>query len=433
MGDTMKVVQINAVYEYSSTGRITMELDLALKNKGHESYVFCTNREDPENRIYCMGTQFSRKVHGFFSRLTGLQGYYSKAATKKMLERLNDIRPDVVHLGNLHGNYIHVNMLLDYLARNQISTVITLHDCWLFTGHCCHYIEDNCDRWQYGCGKCPAKHKWNKSWFFDRSAKVYKDRKDRFKKLNKLTVVGVSDWITNECRKSFMKENASFCRIYNWIDLNTFVPPKRKQKNCRPKILSVSQGWSDSKGLSDILKIAKKNKDCDFVMVGDMPRDCNIPSNIKVVGTINDVNELVKYYQKADIFLHLSYQETFGKVIAEALACGIPAVVYNVTAMPELIGPGCGIIVPKGDWKSAGKAVRELLTTRKYKQKVDMRNFSEKSFDKKKMIMKKADIVTKAAQDKGEILDMCRSYAMDQFDKEKLLYQWMELYKSMMD
>ena len=106
-----------------------MELDLALKRKGYDSYVFCTNRKESENGIYCMGTKLSRNIHGFFSRLTGLQGYYSAHATRKMLKKLDDIKPDVVHLGNLHGNYIHVNMLLDYLVKNQIPTVITLHDC----------------------------------------------------------------------------------------------------------------------------------------------------------------------------------------------------------------------------------------------------------------------------------------------------------------
>lgn len=411
----MKVVQINAVYEYSSTGRTTMELDLALKRLGHKSYVFCTNKADEENGIFCMGSSSSRAIHGFLSRLTGLQGYFSFHATRSMLKKLDEIKPDVVHLGNLHGNYIHVNMLLDYLIKNQIPTVITLHDCWLFTGHCCHYLEDNCNRWQYGCGKCPSRRKWNKSWFFDRSAKVYRDRKERFTKLKRLTVVGVSDWVTNECRKSFMKENAEFCRIYNWIDLDTFVP-KAHEENSRPMILSVSHEWSEVKGLSDIVNIAKENQDCDFVLVGGMPQNYDIPSNMKAVGMVNDVKELVKYYQKADIFLHLSYQETFGKVIAEALACGTPAIVYDVTAMPELIGPGCGMVVPKGDWKRAGNAIRELLSRKCDPQNV--RNFSEENFDKEKLIMQKADVVTKASWNRGEVSDMCRSYSLEQFDKD---------------
>ena len=252
-------------------------------------------------------------------------------------------------------------------------------------------MEDNCDRWQYGCGKCPAKHKWNKSWFFDRSAKVYRDRKERFTKLKSLTVVGVSDWITNECRKSFMKENARFYRIYNWIDLSMFVPMQH-EKNERPMILSVSQGWSDVKGLSDIINIARENDACDFVMVGDMPEKIDLPANIKAVGIVNEVKKLVNYYQKADVFLHLSYQETFGKVIVEAMACGTPAVVYNVTAMPELVGPGCGIVVPKGDWKAAGNAMRELLAN-EY-EPMNARLFIKEKFNKDKSLVEKINIIT---------------------------------------
>jgi len=394
----IKVVQINAVYEYSSTGRITMDLDLALKREGHLSYVFCTNVHRPEDDIYCMGSAFSRKIHAFLSRLTGLQGYYSKNATRKMLRKLDEIQPNVVHLGNLHGNYIHVNMLLDYLVKQQIPTIITLHDCWLFTGHCCHYLEDHCDRWQYGCGKCPAKHKWNKSWFFDRSAKVYADRKARFEKLNALTVVGVSDWVTNECRRSFMKKNARIKRIYNWIDLNTFSP-KARQLNERPRVLSVSQGWSRIKGLHDIIQIAKEHPDYDFVLVGENAEEVEIPANMTQLGMINDVTRLAEQYRMADVLLHLSYQEAFGKVVAEALACGTPAIVYDVTALPELIGPNCGEVVALGDWKAAGTALEKLISN--------------------------------AAFNASENMNPCREYAISCFNKEALIKEWIELYKEM--
>ena len=401
----MKVVQINAVYEYSSTGRTTKELHSELKRQGHDSYVFCTNVDDIKNGVYRMGTKLSGKIHSLLSRATGLQGYFSSGATKKMLKAFDEIKPDVVHLRNLHGNYINVNMLLDYLVKNQIATVVSLHDCWLFTGHCCHYTEEDCDRWQYGCGKCPAKHKWNKSWFFDRSAKVYRDRKERFTKLNKLTVVGASDWVTNECKKSFMKENAYFVRIYNWIDLDTFSPVPR-EANGRPTILAVAQEWTDEKGLSDIINIAKNNDGFDFVTVGKMPRDISLPDNILSVGEINNIANLVKLYQKADVLLHLSYQETFGKVIVEALACGTPAVVYDVTAMPELIRPGCGAVVPKGDWQAAGNAVKELV-------------FENRECYQSERLC--------------PVQQRCRDYALENFNMSDLLRKWQELYKLTID
>lgn len=388
MDSIMRIVQINAVYEYSSTGRIVQELHNKIMSKGHSSYVFCTNVENQNNHVYCIGTRLGRKIHGLLSRLTGLQGYYSSRATMLLLKQLDNVRPDIVHLHNLHGNYINVNMLLDYLIKKQIAVVITLHDCWFFTGHCCHYLEDNCDRWKYGCGNCPSRHKWNKSWFFDKSEKVYKDRKRRFTKLKSLTVVGVSDWITNEAKASFFKENGHFLRIYNWIDLELFTPCSRDE-NYRKRVLSVSQGWSNIKGLSDIINVAKENPEFDFIIVGDMPKEVDLPFNVYAVGVINDLQQLIKEYQKADVFLHLSYQETFGKVIGEALACGTPAIVYNATAMPELIGENCGTVVETGNWRAASLAVKRLGDYNR---------------------------------------EMCRKYAEDKFDMSVLLEKWMDLY-----
>lgn len=375
----MQIVQINAVYETGSTGRSVMELDRAIRAAGEGSFVFCTNRSDAANGIYPMGTGLSRRFHGLMSRLTGLQGYFSFFATRRMLQRLDEIKPDVVHLHNLHGNYIHVNMLLDHLIREHIPTVVTLHDCWFFTGHCCHFLEDDCDRWRYGCGRCPARRKWNKSWFWDTSARVLRDRRQRFEKLDPLVIIGVSDWVTDACRESLIRSRARFQRIYNWIDLSAFRPPAAKPKNERPLILSVSQSWSAIKGLDDILSVAGERPTYRFVLIGACPR-VKAPQNVTCTGPIIEIDQLVFWYQRADVLLHLSYQETFGKVIAEALACGTPAVVYDAAAMPELIGPGCGHVVKKGDWRAAGEAVDALIQTG-HDSASTCRAFAESRFD----------------------------------------------------
>lgn len=378
----MKIVQINSVYEYGSTGKIVSELHRALKNTGYDSFVFCSNYKDVDHNIFCIGSSLSKIIHSILSRFTGLQGYFSFIATYRLLRNMDEIIPDVVHLHNLHSNYINVNMVLDYLSEKQIPTIITLHDCWLFTGHCCHYTQDACDRWINGCGKCPSIHKWNKSWFFDTSSKIWKDRKDRFGNIKSLTVVGVSDWITNEAKKSIFKRNAKFKRIYNWIDLNIFMPQKKKEKNEVPLILSVAQGWSEKKGLYDILHVADELPEFRFVLIGDHP-NIKVPDNVEFIGKISKTEQLVVWYQKADVYLHLSYQETFGKVIAEALACGTPAVVYNVTAMPELIGPGCGCTVKIGDWKAAKQEIVRILRNPELFDQA--RTFAEKEFDIKKL------------------------------------------------
>ena len=128
----MRVLQINAVYNLSSTGRTTTELHKALLEKGHESYVAYSksNKPDDEN-LYKIGSLLDCKIHALLSRITGKQGYYSHIPTLKLLKYMDKIKPDIVHLRNLHGNYINIPMLLKYLAKNRISTVITLHDFFL--------------------------------------------------------------------------------------------------------------------------------------------------------------------------------------------------------------------------------------------------------------------------------------------------------------
>lgn len=420
----MRVVHINAVYGAGSTGRAVMELNDELKKRENESYVFCSNVSDEKHGIFCMGTPFTRAIHAFLSRLTGLQGYFSYGATKKLIRQLDIIKPNIVHLGNLHGNYIHVNMLLDYLAENDIPTVITLHDCWLFTGHCCHYLEDNCYKWQESCGHCPARHKWNTSWLFDRSKKVLKDRKERYNKIRSLLIVGVSDWVTNEAKKSILRGNAKFERIYNWINLDIFSPhndlPIKKEKS----VLAVSAGWSKRKGLNDIINIAKSYPNYQFVMVGKMPDNIRLPLNVQAVGTIKDIDKLADEYRRADVLLHLSYEETFGKVIAEALACGTPAVVYDVTAMPELIGPGCGQVVQLGDWKSAGEAVNKILNASDEENgEINKINDIAERYSKCEVVKENHSTYSKINQSK-----CCRNYAISHFDRQLVIKEWMTAY-----
>ena len=104
----MKVLQINAVYNLSSTGRTTTELHLAMLNKGIDSYVAYSKTNKPgDARLYHIGSPLDVKLHGLFSRISGEQAYFSHLATKKLIKHIDAVSPDVVHLRNLHGNYIN--------------------------------------------------------------------------------------------------------------------------------------------------------------------------------------------------------------------------------------------------------------------------------------------------------------------------------------
>ena len=138
----MKIVQINAVYQYSSTGRTSKEMHQFLKENGHESYVFCNNINDPQNNVYKLGSTIEYKFHRLLGCITGLQGFFSFFRTKLLVQKLKAINPDIVVLRNLHSNSTQLTTILKYLIKYEIPTVIVLHDCWMFTGGCVYYTKD---------------------------------------------------------------------------------------------------------------------------------------------------------------------------------------------------------------------------------------------------------------------------------------------------
>ncbi|OUQ79824.1 glycosyltransferase [Flavonifractor sp. An100] len=390
----MKIVQINAVYQTGSTGRIAMELHRALMDLGQESYVFTSDGNCIDANVFPLGSKLDHKAHALFSRLSGEQGYFSAGATKALLRELDRLVPDVVHLHNLHGNYIHLPMLLNYLGGKNIATVITLHDCWFFTGKCTHYTIQGCQRWQTGCYGCPRIKNDNASWFFDRTPKMWSDKKKLFTAIPRLGVIGVSDWITNEAKKSFLQHAAVIRRIYNWIDIDRFYPQNTdiRQKYQIPDekllILCIGGGWNEhSSKYQDLIGLSRLlPENMHILLAGAVNSSSPLPSNITSVGYVHGLEELAQVYSAADVYIHLSKEDTFGKVIAEAMACGTPAIVYDSTACPEIVGQNCGYIVPVGDLSQIYHFVCEIGEKGKSFYSASCRDFVEKRFKKEELI-----------------------------------------------
>jgi len=382
----MKVLQINSVNQVGSTGRICTEITNYLNKNGMQGYIAYSKGLETEHG-YKIGSPIETKMHGLFSRITGLQAYYSKKSTKRLLKYIEEIKPDVIHLHNLHANYINIIQLLQYIAEKNIPTVLTLHDCWFFTGKCCHYTVEGCYKWKTQCFRCPCKHKDNKSWFFDRTSKMYNDKKTYFSKIPRLAVVGVSDWITNEAKASLLASAKIITRIYNWVDLELFRPvfvDNLKYKlGIQDKfiILGVASGWSNAKGLHKFIELSELiPEDMIIVLVGKVHSVC-LPSNIIHIDEIHNVHELVKYYSMADVFVNLSLEETFGKVTAEALACGTPVIVFNSTANPELVGKGCGYIVHTNSTPEVMKKVLNIKINGKKTYSQNCIDFAKNNFN----------------------------------------------------
>lgn len=397
----MRVVQINAVCDTGSTGRICRELNDALVQQGHEGIVLYGNGNSEYELAHKVSGKLEVKIHGLLSRILGKNAFFSPLATKRIMKALRSYQPDVVHLHNLHGNYVNLK-LLQYLAKYDIPTVLTLHDCWFFTGKCTHYTAVGCNRWQKGCHNCPQLKGDIPSWFFDRTDEMWQEKKELFAAIPRLAVIGVSDWITGEAQKSFLKDARILQRIYNWIDLSVFYPRGKEAggqfhiSEDKHSILCIGAGWhEDSCKTKDLLTLAQMlPAEYEIILAGAVPFADQLPSNIKSVGYISSADDLAKLYSACDVYVHLSREDTFGKVIAEAISCGTPAVVYDSTACPEVLGEGCGHVVPVGNVEAIRKAIETICGI-----------------------------------PKTEFHECCIKHATENFSKEKLIKDTLELYK----
>lgn len=365
----MKVLQINAVYGHGSTGVITKAIQQCCLDSGIDAYVaFSKEQGVPNDHTYEIGSTLGHKIHAFLRRVSGKQAYFSHCSTKGLLRFIDELQPDIVHLHNLHSNYIHLNMLLRYLAEKDIATVITMHDCWYFTGGCMHYASVDCQRWQTGCGNCPVRKSLS-SCFFDCTASVLKDREKYLNAIPRLTLVGASEWIANEARKSVLKEK-DICSIHNGFDLTVFKPTqsdRRKQLGIDERfvILGPANKW--------LLPINRptldyfiKNMKVDMVLVlfGNPNKNDSLPKQVIQLGYTSSRLEMAELYSMADIFVNCSREDTLSSLNLECQACGTPVVTYEATGSKETVDGKCGFAVSTGDYEGLWDKMLEIKENR---------------------------------------------------------------------
>lgn len=370
----MRILQINSVCDFGSTGRTTRELADYLEQQGHECYVAYGHRTTTYPKSLKIGSRLENHIHNaLFTRFLGLHGYGTHCGTKRLINWIKEIRPDIIHLGNLHANYLNFPMLFDYLVESQIPVVFTLHDCFNFTGKCAHYTAIGCYKWQTECKECPTfKHCVAPSAFFDKSKKIFNQKKHYYNQFNKLTVVAVSKWLASEAKKSAMFSSArAITHIYNWIDyrkfhranqvdIDTFYDKYHLSKDYK-YIISVSQGWDNNASrYKDAIKLARKlPEDYKLILVGSVLRGSTIEKPLLHIPYINGNQELSAAYTMAEAYIHLSVEDTFGKVIAEAMSCGTVPITFNCTACGEVPGP-YGLVVPPHDVDAIVAALPKL-------------------------------------------------------------------------
>lgn len=369
----MKVLQINSVCGIRSTGRICTDIAEVLRERGDECVIAFGREQVPEKYkdiSYRIGSDTDVKLHALCSRIFDSAGFHSKSATRKLLKYIDEYAPDVIHLHNIHGYYVNIEMLFDYIKSKKIPVVWTLHDCWAFTGHCSHYSAVGCDKWRTVCENCPQKKEYPKSIFLDRSKNNYLRKKEIFCGVPNMTIVTPSEWLADEVRSSFLGEYRVKV-INNGIDLETFNPVEsnfREKYGLEDKklLLGVATAWGERKGLDRFISLADMLGDgYRVVLVGLTEEQISaLPENILGIARTNSPRELAEIYTAADICLSLSYEETMGLTVIEANACGTTAAVFDKTALPELIDGNNGIILRDTDLEAVADEIRALDASR---------------------------------------------------------------------
>jgi len=347
----IKVLFINYSYGMGSTGRMIEELDKKMSKDKYQVLVACKKSSVIKQGVYLVGNRITHLVAGLYSRISGLQGYGCVMQTKKLINWIMGEQPDIIHLHNLHGNYVNMNIFFEFLKSYNGKVVWTLHDCWSFTGNCSHYLSAQCTKWKDGkeCGKCPNIKKYPPSWFFDRSHKMFKDKQKWYEGLvEKIRFITVSEWLKVEAEKSLLLGKGKIETIYNWVDREVFKPESgervekiRKKFGKEMLLFSAASDWMPDKGLNNIYELAEHLDESVGIMLAGKCRDRRAYSNVFYLGEKSKV-EMAAYYNAADIYLNLSLEETFGLTTAEALSCGTPVIVRDSSANPEVAGE-CGI------------------------------------------------------------------------------------------
>lgn len=385
-----KLLIINITCNQGSTGKISEQVGLMMKQRGWE--VFLAHGARRVNPSELSTIPFSSVKGEYFHALKSLlfdaDGLGSTAATKQLVDKIKELKPDVIQIHNLHGYYLNYPVLFEYLNNTNIPVVMTLHDCWSFTGHCVHFVIAGCDKWKTGCHDCELKNKYpKKSILWDKSRRNYALKKKYLASNQNIHIVAVSEWLGGLVRQSFLKDNPLHV-FHNGIELATYKPMGKSNDGIF-RILAVSNVWHKDKGLYDIYKLREllPEKEYTITLVGLSERQVkSLPSGIAGITRTSNQQELVDLYSKADVLINPTYADTFPTINLEAMACGTPVVTYETGGSPESITDKTGIVVKQGDVYGMAEAIKSLRANPISSE--ECRKHAEDCFDKDCCYMK---------------------------------------------
>jgi len=365
----MKVLQINSVCGIRSTGRICTDLASFLEKEGHDCKIAFGRESAPnfaQKYAVKIGTDLDVKLHGVLTRAFDMHGFGSRYATERFIYWVKEYDPDLIHLHNIHGYYINIEVLFNYIKSSEKPVIWTLHDCWAFTGHCAYFDYVGCDRWKTGCHNCPQKLQYPSSLMFDYSEASFVKKRTLFSGGEKITIVTPSHWLAGLVNQSYLNEYPIKV-IHNDINRDIFKPTRSDLRDLfglgdKKIILGVASVWDKRKGLEYFLRLADElGGDCQVVLIGlTQKQKESLPRNVIGIIRTNDPTELAQWYTAANVYVNPTLEDNYPSTNLEAKACGTPVVTFSTGGCAEAIETGQGIIIGKGDFEGLKSSIMQL-------------------------------------------------------------------------
>ena len=401
-----KLLQINITANWGSHGRIAEEIGLLAIQNGWESYIAYGRWANPsKSHLIKIGNMWDERWHGVQSRLLDNHGLASKSATKQLINTIKEIKPNIIHLHNIHGYYLNYPLLFEFLSNVRIPVVWTLHDCWSMTGHCAYFTYAKCEKWKTECSNCENLDSYPISYIIDNSRSNYAKKKKYFNIIRNLTLVPVSDWLSGIVTQSLLKKNTVKV-IHNGVDVEIFKPLGRGTLpkgllNGKKIVLGVSSKWEKRKGLEDFIKLRNLlSNDYQIVIIGlSEGQKKKMPNGVDGICRTDNIEELVRYYSSADVFINPTYEDNFPTTNIEALACGTPVITYRTGGSPEAIDENTGMVVEVGDINGLVAGIKKLCLS----------------------------------DHKEETRRLCRERAVKYFNKNDRYREYLDLYQSLLE
>ena len=342
----MKILIVNTSDIEGGAARATYRLHQTLLNSGVDSKMLVQSKSSDDYTVLATTTKIQKAINKLRPTFDSLPIRFYKNRTKTLfsssflpfsniVDKINEINPDIVHLHWISGGMIKI----EEIAHIKAHIIWSLHDMWAFTGGC-HYDEE-CKGYEKECGNCKVlgSNKQN-----DLSKKIFQRKQKTFTNKKDITIVGLSKWL-NECSKtsSLLKEK-NHINLPNPIDTDSFKPfdknlskelwnlPKDKKLVLFGAMGATSDPRKGFKELSMAIQKLDKNLNIEFVVFGSS-KPQNAPDlgfKTHYLGSLHDDVSLVTLYSAVDVMIVPSLQENLSNAIMESLSCGTPVVAFDI-------------------------------------------------------------------------------------------------------